>query len=160
MDHLDGAGFAVGREGAVNIGLAESFSEVAVCSPDASAPTRLLLLGSGQSVREEVEVLIDQSFVQVWCCAMNHLPTHIGLPVIERLLVEQLFQQNFHWIIRVDSKRLLPLAPIETISLVNTAYHSSHHHAGYRQLPQFRQADSIEHIHGQEPGFMREPFQM
>ncbi len=85
VHHLDGAGLALGREGAVDIGLAERFAEIAVRGADAAPPPWLLFFGTGQSARKEVEILIHQGLVHVRRCAVNHLPAHIGLPVIERV---------------------------------------------------------------------------
>src|SRR5260370_39849832 len=56
VHHLDGAGLAFGRKGAVYVSLAERFSEIAVGGTDATPPARLLLLGAGQGVGEEVPV--------------------------------------------------------------------------------------------------------
>ena len=91
MHHLNGAGLALGREGAVDVSLAQSLAEIAIRGAHATSPARLLLLGAGEGVREEVEILIDHRFVQVRRRMMNHLPAHVGLPVIERMLVEKLF---------------------------------------------------------------------
>ena len=48
----------------VDIGLAQSFAEVAVRAMNAAAPAGQLLFGSSESVREEVEVFIHQCFGQ------------------------------------------------------------------------------------------------
>ena len=91
MHHLNGASLAVGREGAVDVSLAQRFAEIAVGGADATPPARALLFGAGQGAGEEIEILIDDRFVQVRGRAVNHLPAHVGLPVVERMLGEQLF---------------------------------------------------------------------
>src|ERR1035437_9366938 len=91
MHHLDGAGFAVWREGAVDVGLAECVPEIAVRGPDAASPPRLLLFGSGQRAREEVEVLIDYGLVQERRSMVDHVPAHVGLPVMERMRGDEFF---------------------------------------------------------------------
>ena len=91
VNHLDSARFAVGRECAVDVGLAEGFSQIVVGGTDASPPAWLLLFGAGQCTREEVEILIDHRFVQVRRDMMNHLPAHVDLPVLERMRGDQFF---------------------------------------------------------------------
>src|SRR5580704_11828897 len=56
MYDLDRASFTLRREGAIDIGLAQSFAEVTVCGANAAAPARLQFLCSRQRASEEVEV--------------------------------------------------------------------------------------------------------
>src|SRR5207249_1934244 len=88
VNHLNGAGLALGRESAVDVGLAQGIAEIAVGGADAAAPARLLFFSPGQRVCEEVEVFVDDGLVQKPRSAMNYLPAQVGLPVIERLLIE------------------------------------------------------------------------
>src|SRR5581483_10759389 len=48
MNHLQRAGFAVRREGAIDVGLSERFAKIAICGMNAATPARKLLLRPGK----------------------------------------------------------------------------------------------------------------
>src|SRR5580765_4563063 len=90
MHHLDGAGFALGWESAVHVGLAESVTEITIGGGDTATPAGALLFGARERVGEEVKVLVDDRFGEIGRGAVYHLPAKVGLPMIKRLAVDQL----------------------------------------------------------------------
>src|SRR4051812_10107851 len=90
MNHLQRASFALGWKRPIDVGLPQSFSKITIGVVYTSPPARLILLLTGKRVREELEVLIDQRFVQEWGRAMNQIPAQICLPVFERVFANEL----------------------------------------------------------------------
>ena len=60
----NGASLALGREGAVDIGLAERVAKIAI-GGRTQRRQRGAALGAGQRVREEIEILVDDGFGQI-----------------------------------------------------------------------------------------------
>ena len=79
------AGLGLGREVRLYPILADSFAQSAIGFAGALLPARGLFLLAGESLAEEVKVLIVEGLGQVWGRGMNCVPAQVGLPAIDGL---------------------------------------------------------------------------
>ena len=92
VHHLQRPLLAGGRESAVNIGLAQSLAQVAIDEVHAAPPARLQRLCASQSMAEEIEIFFLEIRAQIARRAMQHPPAQVCLPVLQRMLLQHLFQ--------------------------------------------------------------------
>ena len=92
VHHFQRPLLAGGREGAVNVSLAQSFAQVAIDEVHAASPTRLQRLCPSQSMAEEIEIFFLEIRAQIARRAVQHPPAQVCLPVLQRMLLQHLFQ--------------------------------------------------------------------
>ena len=81
--HFLGALLGLRRERPLHISLAQGLSQIIVCVADAALPARFELLGSSQSLAEEIKVGIHKRRGQVGRIRMHQMPAQVCLPAFQ-----------------------------------------------------------------------------
>src|SRR5260370_26619901 len=88
LHQLEHALLAGRREGPVNIDLPQSFSQIAIHVAHAAPPARLHLLYAEECSGEKIEIFVNESIAQRIGAAVEHLPSKVNLPMLERMPVQ------------------------------------------------------------------------